>query len=427
MHDSFSSSVKAKAVSLLLYNRTPSTPILHCTLYYIVPVVVQPHSAMQENHDCDDHSNDNDEVLQKDSDPQLRRQGVPDEGDYDLQQQQQQVAAQEVTTETSQTTTDRHTVIRWTSICEELSFRQVMQGITKFRKVCGAVVNHEYVQLVCVILIAINAIMMGIATFDFVTDNPDIDAAFEKVDLAFLIIFTIEFTLQLIYHGLKLFLDGWLVFDCIVIVASWALSSVQIIRAFRIFRALRLITRIEIMKNLVLAVFSVMPRMAAIGLLLVLIFYIFAVMMTQMFKDLYQDGKTEEDYFSTLGLTFFTLFQMMTLDNWADISRQVIADYFWAWIPIFFFVTISGFVVVNLIIAVICDAVSSLHDDVKAKIHGSYHDNDSQSTPEPDLREQLGTLEDQVDELTRIQEQMLNTLTNLMLQLQNCQPTTSDT
>ena len=370
-----------------------------------------------------------DEVLRTDEDHQ--RQDVQVEGDQQQQQQQQQQAGREELTTGAQTktTTPASTesqTTRWNQIREELSSPHVMQGVSKFRKLCGGFVNDDKVQIFCVILIAINAIMMGIATFDFVSDNPAIDSAFETVDLIFLIIFTIEFSLQLIYHGLKLFLDGWLVFDCIVIVASWSLSSVQIIRAFRIFRALRLVTRIEIMKNLVLAVFSVMPRMAAIGLLLALIFYIFAVMMTQMFKDLYREGKTDEDYFSSLALTLFTLFQMMTLDDWSGIARQVIDDLFWAWIPIFFFVTISGFVVVNLIIAVICDAVSSLHQDVKAKIHGSFNEENSQSTPEPDLREQLGTLENQVDELTRIQEQMLRALTNLAQQLQNREPAASD-
>ncbi|KAI2501653.1 hypothetical protein MHU86_12777 [Fragilaria crotonensis] len=119
---------------------------------------------------------------------------------------------------------------------------------------------------------------------------------------------------------------------------------------------------------------------------------------------------------------------MMTLDNWADIAREVVDVYFWAWIPIFFFVTISGFVVVNLIIAVICDAVSSLGNDAKAKIHGSFedddaYDDDSQRAPELELRQQLAVLDEQVDELSRIQEQMLHKLTTLTRQLQNRQST----
>ena len=367
-----------------------------------------------------------DDVLWKDNDRHLLRQGAQDSDHLDgvAATSATTAASATATAATAATRTDRHSN-RWVHAREEISFHRLVQAISKFRRLCGTAVNHDKVQICIVSMIAINAIMMGVATFDFVTNNPAIDSAFENVDLAFLIVFTIELSLQLMYHGLKLFLDGWLVFDFIVIVASWSLSSAQIIRAFRIFRALRLVTRVKMMKNLVLAVFNVMPKMAAIGLLLALIFYIFAVMMTQMFKNLYEDGLTAEDYFSNLPITFFTLFQMMTLDNWADIARQVVAVYFWAWIPIFFFVTISGFVVVNLIIAVICDAVSSLEQGAKAKIHGSFDEDDSQHTREHDLRTQLAILEQQVDELSRIQEGTLHKLTTLTRQLQNRQYTTS--
>lgn len=113
----------------------------------------------------------------------------------------------------------------------------------------------------------------------------------------------------------------------------------------------------------------------------------------------------------------------MTLDAWADIARQVISDIKWAWVPFLVFVTISGFIVVNLIIAVICDAISALHDDEKAKIHGTYEEEDdleseSEETPQIDIHEQLEALEDQVDELTRIQEQTLHTLEYLTRHLQ---------
>jgi hypothetical protein len=129
---------------------------------------------------------------------------------------------------------------------------QALESFQHFRYYCGMIVNAKRVQLFIVMLIAINAIMMGIGTFDFVTENPTVDHAFEEVDRVFLIIFTIELAMQAFYHGWKLLLDGWLVFDLVIIVTSWSFAQVQIIRAFRIFRALRLITRVKVMKNLVL-------------------------------------------------------------------------------------------------------------------------------------------------------------------------------
>ena len=163
--------------------------------------------------------------------------------------------------------------------------------------------------------------------------------------------------------------------------------------------------------------------MAAIGLMLFLIFYIFAVMFTQLFKDLYKEEYTDYDYFSRIDGTFFTLFQIMTLDNWADIARQVITVYKWAWLPFIAFVIISGFIVVNLIIAVICDAISALHADDKAKIQGNFHedrqnDTDEDSYEELEIREQLDGLEEQMEELTRIQAKAFHTLQYLTRQVQ---------
>ncbi len=271
-----------------------------------------------------------------------------------------------------------------------------------------------------VALIAINALLMGISTFDFVTQNDSVNDTFELIDRIFLIIFTIELCLQLIYHGHKLFLDGWLVFDFTIIVLSWSFATLQIIRAFRIFRALRLLTRVKVLKNLISAVFSVLPKLGAICLLLLLVFYIFAVMMTQMFKNLHEQNVTDENYFGSLDLTLFTLFQMMTLDGWSDIAHQVMDVYPWSWMPFVAFVTTTGFIMVNLMIAVICDAVSSLHDDVKAKMHGTFDEEEdySASIHQPNVRQKFELINGQFDELQRVQERTLHRLEYLTLKLQ---------
>ena len=160
--------------------------------------------------------------------------------------------------------------------------------------------------------------------------------------------------------------------------------------------------------------------MAAIGLMLALIFYIFAVMFTQLFNDLHEvEDPTEYNYFGSMGWTLFTLFQMMTLDNWATICRDVMRKRGYAWAPFVAFVIISGFIVVNLIIAVICDAISSLHKDDKAKLQGNYEeDTDSERSSPMEIREQLDCLEEQMEELTRIQARTFHTMQYLTRQMQ---------
>ena len=252
--------------------------------------------------------------------------------------------------------------------------------VREMRLLCGHIVEAPVVQVLIVALIVANALLLGVATFDFVTDDADVEHAFQVVDQVFLVIFTIELFLQLCYRSLGLFLDGWLVFDFIIVVTSWSLESMQIIRAFRIFRAFRLITRVGALRELIMAIAAVMPRIYAIVMLLTLVFYIFAVLFTEMFGDL----DLEYNYFGTLYDSLFTCMQLMTLE-WADVARETMNQNSMAWLPFVAFISITGFIVFNLIVAVICDAVTVVDRQVKQEREG-YRETDSDRLQEAQER-----------------------------------------
>lgn len=137
-----------------------------------------------------------------------------------------------------------------------------------------------------------------------------------------------------------------------------------------------------------------------------------------------------------------------TLDNWSEITRETMDADGWAWIPMLSYVVITGFIVVNLVIAVICDAIAALNDDDKARVHGTYDesvvsleskDDESQSSEgvkaeingsvdeaagEPKsesirvVRGQMDSLYCRVDELTRIQEETFLAMSQLSACLQ---------
>jgi hypothetical protein len=145
----------------------------------------------------------------------------------------------------------------------------------------------------------------------------------------------------------------------------------------------RLFARLTILRNLIKALIQVLPRLTAVSMLLALINYIYAVLCTELFKDMYAQGLTTHDYFGSLVLTYFTLLELMTL-SWPGIARQVMEIYPWSWTISISFVFISAFIVYNLIVAVICDAVrivercreekkrlEQLQDDEKADEHCS--------------------------------------------------------
>ena len=238
--------------------------------------------------------------------------------------------------------------------------------VRSIHETAGKIVQNDKFQFFIVLLILVNAIMMGVATFNFVSESPSVSNAFEQTDRVFLILFTIELFLQFCHHGLRLFTDGWLVFDFCIVFMSWSLDSIQIVRTFRIFRALRMVTRVALLRNLVMSLIEVLPRMTALNMLLLLVFYVFAVMCTILFGDLYERGLTEADYFSRLDNSFWTLFAMMTLD-WAEVARQVMKVYPHSW-PIFLiFVFISSFIGYNLMIAIVCDSVKII-DQLQKKL-----------------------------------------------------------
>lgn len=265
----------------------------------------------------------------------------------------------------------------------------------KVRMWCGSMVNNEWVQIGMIALIIINALMMGLATFDFVMENPEVDQIFLKIDKVFLVIFSIECAMQLIYLGLALLADGWLAFDLMIVILSWSLESLQIVRAFRIFRAFRLVTRVKPLRDLVLAIGAVMPRMYAIAALLLLIFYIFSVLFTELFSEL----PLSDTYFTTLDRSLFTCMEMMTLE-WGDITREVMTHYSWAWAPFGAFIMITGFIVFNLIVAVVCDAVSVTEKNVR-ELDGFEPDNPEHKLAE--AQERIDLLQCHIQEMLRTQ------------------------
>lgn len=172
------------------------------------------------------------------------------------------------------------------------------------------------------------------------------------------------------------------------------------------------------MSQLIVALLGVMPKLSAIVMLMALIFYIFAVMFTQMFKGMYKEGLVEQPYFETLQNSLFTLFQMMCLDTWSRIERQIAETYTWAWIPFLLFIITSSFVVINLVIAVICDAVSVL---AGLELDNEEMDDDGNPIYITESRDSDGNrveeLEEQVDELLKMQENMKHTIQLLSLQV----------
>lgn len=137
-------------------------------------------------------------------------------------------------------------------------------------------------------------------------------------------------------------------------------------------------------------------------------------MFTQLFKDLSEEIEGFH-YFDRIDDSMFTLFQIMCLDEWSAIALDVMTVYPWSWIIFVSFVVITAFVVVNLIIAVICDAIQVLRSVDKCLEFGFDVDGDSKSKSveledPPELQERLIEMETKMDAVMEIQKDMAETM-----------------
>jgi voltage-gated sodium channel len=174
------------------------------------------------------------------------------------------------------------------------------------------------------------------------------------LDRAVLTIFVVELAARIVVFRLAFFRDPWSLFDLFVVGIALvpATGSLSVLRALRILRILRLVTAVPSLKRVVGGLVTALPGMGSIMLLLFLIFYVFSVMASKLF------GETKPELFGHLGVAAYTLFQVMTFDDWsAGIVKPLMEEHPWAWLFFVAFILLSTFMVLNLFIGVVVSAL----------------------------------------------------------------------
>lgn len=209
-------------------------------------------------------------------------------------------------------------------------------------------------------LIVANAITLGMETSPPVTARlGDSLYAFDRLVLA---VFVVELLLRFFVYRGRFFRDPWRVFDFVVvgIAVVPAGSAFAVLRALRVLRVLRLVSLVPSMRRVIGALLKALPGMASIVGLLGLVLYVFAVMATKLY------GAIAAELFGNLGASLFTLFQVMTVEGWPDVARSVMKHSPYSWIFFVVYLLIATFMVLNLFIAVVVNAMQSqVTEDLK--------------------------------------------------------------
>lgn len=245
----------------------------------------------------------------------------------------------------------------------EPDIRPPLQGFRK--NICDFVEGSRFVTFITV-LILINAVTLGLET------NKDIMAQYGTlilgIDQIILGVFVVELLLKFYAYRLIFFKSGWNVFDFIIVGIAIipASGSLSVLRALRVLRVLRLISVIPQMRRVISAIGYSIPGMMSVISVLMIIFYVSAVLSTKLFG--VSDDPQMQEWFGSIGASAYTLFQIMTLESWSmGIVRPTMEIFPFAWIFFIPFIIITSFAVLNLFIGIIVDAMQMVQKEPRKK------------------------------------------------------------
>ncbi|MCA0400058.1 MAG: ion transporter [Proteobacteria bacterium] len=245
-------------------------------------------------------------------------------------------------------------------------------------------VESEKTERAILALIVINAVTLGLETSQEIMAQHG--ALLHLVDSVLLGIFVVELLARMAVKRSAFLRDPWSIFDLLVVGIALmpATGSLSVLRALRVLRILRLITALPSLKRVVAGLIGAIPGMGSIMLLMALIYYVFAVMGTKLF------GVTAPEQFGSLGATAYTLFQVMTFDDWSGgVAKPLMEKHPYAIAYLVIFILLSAFMMLNLFIGVVVSALDDERADTTRKL---MHDASESERVLSELREIRETL-----------------------------------
>ncbi|XP_061686405.1 voltage-dependent T-type calcium channel subunit alpha-1H-like isoform X2 [Syngnathoides biaculeatus] len=253
------------------------------------------------------------------------------------------------------------------------------------RRSIHSVCTSYYLDLFITIIILTNLLTMSMEHYN----QPQYLVEILKYcNYVFTVVFVIEAILKLIAFGLRRFFkERWNQLDLAIVLlsimgitleeidlnASLPINPtiIRIMRVLRITRVLKLLKMATGMRALLDTVMQALPQVGNLGLLFMLLFFIYAALGVELFGKLECseenpcEGLSRHATFDNFGMAFLTLFRVSTGDNWNGIMKDTLRDcrpedrhcltYLPLISPVYFvtFVLTAQFVLVNVVVAVL--------------------------------------------------------------------------
>ncbi|XP_004835846.1 sodium channel protein type 11 subunit alpha [Heterocephalus glaber] len=255
--------------------------------------------------------------------------------------------------------------------------KPIPRPLNKCQGLVFDLVTHQVFDVFIMSLIVLNMVCMMVETRD---QSPDTDSVFEHLNTVFVTIFTVECLIKVFALRQYYFINGWNLFDCVVVVLSIISTLVtlvgksktipfpptlfRIVRLARIGRILRLVRAARGIRTLLFALMMSLPSLFNIGLLLFLVMFIYAIFGMNCFSKIERKGGIDDIFnFDTFTGSMLCLFQITTSAGWDALLNPMLGPNspdkpYLHGVAIAYFVSyiiISFLIVVNMYIAVILE------------------------------------------------------------------------
>ena len=225
---------------------------------------------------------------------------------------------------------------------------------------CAQIADSSAFNIVIFAVIVANAVVLGLETYDSVASN--YGGTLEALNAVFLGVFVIELIIRMAAYGSRVtgfFRSGWNVFDFVVVTASFLpglRENATLLRLLRLARIVRIIRVMPDLRLLVTAMARSLPGVASLGLLTLVLLYVYGIVGWVIFDDHDPAG------FGTVGNAMLTLFVMLSLENLPaniEMGREL-SD----WTIIYFvsYAMIAAFLIFNLLIGVVINSLEEAQE-----------------------------------------------------------------
>ena len=266
------------------------------------------------------------------------------------------------------------------------------------KKFCRALVANPAFEILIIIVILINSVLIGVETY-FTTPG------IKTVQFVILLVFTFEITVRFIASDSvkSFFREGWNIFDLSLVLISYIPESIvantsmlMALRVLRVFRVLRLLRTSREVKLIISVLMRSFSALFYNGVFFFIFIYLFAMIGTSLFKlpdydtlspdqqvlytklieEAPNSPEVSPDPYGTLAESMFTLFRILTGEDWTDLRYNLVhaSDYKLIPVPSYVITTfhvvwfiLSAFLLLNLVVGAIVNNYQVIMEETRRK------------------------------------------------------------